>query len=57
MKVPKLGRKLAYVCGGKKKKASYINLFTINQIFAKLYTLKVLLDFLLPGFFMKESKH
>lgn len=56
MKVPKLSRKLAYVCG-EKKQASYISLFTISQIFSMLHDLKVLLAFLLTGFFMEESKH
>lgn len=56
MKAPKLSRKLAYVCG-EIKQASYISLFIRNQILPKLYTLKFLLAFLLPSFFMEESKH
>jgi len=56
MEVPKLSRKLAYVCG-EKTQASYISLFTINQIFSKLCILKVLLAFVVSGFFVKESKH
>lgn len=56
MEVSKLSRKLAYVFG-EIKQASYISLFTINQIFSKLCTLKILLASLLPVFFMKESKH